>query len=155
MDRGVDLERTYQLNFGGNSDFLNMLERSRLTSKKISKTNSVQSQVDVDLPDEDIHIGPSDHVPWLSDRKWAYIRLEGTSFGDVPLNVELKLEVWDSPNSAGVVIDAIRCAKIAKDRGLAGPIIGPSAYFMKSPPVQYTDSQARQMVEDFISGKDN
>jgi myo-inositol-1-phosphate synthase len=155
MDRGVDLERTYQLNFGGNSDFLNMLERSRLTSKKISKTNSVQSQVDVDLPDEDIHIGPSDHVPWLSDRKWAYIRLEGTSFGDVPLNVELKLEVWDSPNSAGVVIDAIRCAKIAKDRGLAGPVIGPSAYFMKSPPVQYTDSQARQMVEDFISGKDN
>ena len=155
MDRGVDLERTYQLNFGGNSDFLNMLERSRLTSKKISKTNSVQSQVDVDLDAEDIHIGPSDHVPWLSDRKWAYIRLEGTSFGDVPLNVELKLEVWDSPNSAGVVIDAIRCAKIAKDRGLAGPILGPSAYFMKSPPVQYTDSQARQMVEDFISGKDN
>ena len=155
MDRGVDLERTYQLNFGGNSDFLNMLERSRLTSKKISKTNSVQSQVDVDLDAENIHIGPSDHVPWLSDRKWAYIRLEGTSFGDVPLNVELKLEVWDSPNSAGVVIDAIRCAKIAKDRGLAGPVLGPSAYFMKSPPVQYTDSQARQMVEDFISGKDN
>ena len=132
-----------------------MLERSRLTSKKISKTNSVQSQVDVDLDTDSIHIGPSDHVPWLSDRKWAYIRLEGTSFGDVPLNVELKLEVWDSPNSAGVVIDAIRCAKIAKDRGLAGPILGPSAYFMKSPPVQYTDSVARQMVEDFISGVDN
>jgi myo-inositol-1-phosphate synthase len=155
MDRGVDLERTYQLNFGGNSDFLNMLERSRLTSKKISKTNSVQSQVDVDLDADNIHIGPSDHVPWLSDRKWAYIRLEGTSFGDVPLNVELKLEVWDSPNSAGVVIDAIRCAKIAKDRGLGGPILGPSAYFMKSPPVQYTDSVARQMVEDFITGVDN
>ena len=155
MDRGVDLERTYQLNFGGNSDFLNMLERSRLTSKKISKTNSVQSQVDTDLDADNIHIGPSDHVPWLSDRKWAYIRLEGNSFGDVPLNVELKLEVWDSPNSAGVVIDAIRCAKIAKDRGLSGPILGPSAYFMKSPPVQYTDSVARQMVEDFITGKDN
>jgi myo-inositol-1-phosphate synthase len=155
MDRGVDLERTYQLNFGGNSDFLNMLERTRLTSKKISKTNSVKSQIEGDLEPDNIHIGPSDHVPWLSDRKWAYIRLEGTSFGDVPLNVELKLEVWDSPNSAGVVIDAIRCVKIAKDRGLGGPILGPSAYFMKSPPVQYTDSVARQMVEDFISGKDN
>jgi len=155
MDRGVQLDHTYQLNFGGNSDFLNMLERTRLTSKKISKTNSVKSQVDYDLEPEDIHIGPSDHVPWLSDRKWAYIRLEGTSFGDVPLNAELKLEVWDSPNSAGVVIDAIRCAKIAKDRGLGGPVLGPSAYFMKSPPVQYTDSEAKQMVEDFIVGKDN
>ena len=154
MDRGVQLDRTYQLNFGGNSDFLNMLERERLSSKKISKTNSVKSQLDVPLEPDNIHIGPSDHVPWLSDRKWAYIRLEGTSFGDVPLNVELKLEVWDSPNSAGVVIDAIRCAKIAKDRGIGGPILGPSAYFMKSPPVQYHDDVARQMVEDFIVGKD-
>ncbi|MCL0029048.1 inositol-3-phosphate synthase [Dehalococcoidia bacterium] len=155
MDRGVQLDHTYQLNFGGNSDFLNMLERERLTSKKISKTNSVKSQVEYELGTEDVHIGPSDHVPWLSDRKWAYIRLEGTSFGEVPLNVELKLEVWDSPNSAGVVIDAIRCAKIAKDRGIAGPVFGPSAYFMKSPPVQYTDSEARQMVEDFIIGNEN
>ena len=155
MDRGVHLDHTYQLNFGGNSDFLNMLERERLVSKKISKTNSVKSQLDYNLDAGDIHIGPSDHIPWLSDRKWAYIRLEGTSFGDVPLNVELKLEVWDSPNSAGVVIDAIRCAKIAKDRGLSGPILGPSAYFMKSPPVQYTDSEAFDMVENFIIGKDN
>jgi myo-inositol-1-phosphate synthase len=155
MDRGVKLDHTYQLNFGGNSDFLNMLERDRLVSKKISKTNSVKSQLEYNLDAEDVHIGPSDHVPWLSDRKWAYIRLEGTSFGDVPLNVELKLEVWDSPNSAGVVIDAIRCAKIAKDRGLSGPILGPSAYFMKSPPVQYTDSEAYNMVEDFIVGKNN
>ncbi|MCH8310814.1 MAG: inositol-3-phosphate synthase, partial [Chloroflexi bacterium] len=145
----------YQLNFGGNSDFLNMLERERLVSKKISKTNAVKSQLEYNLDADDIHIGPSDHVPWLSDRKWAYIRLEGTSFGDVPLNIELKLEVWDSPNSAGVVIDAIRCAKIAKDRGLSGPIVGPSAYFMKSPPIQYTDSEAKDMVEDFIIGKDN
>lgn len=155
MDRGVRLDHTYQLNFGGNSDFLNMLERERLVSKKISKTNSVKSQLEYNLDADDVHIGPSDHVPWLSDRKWAYIRLEGTSFGDVPLNVELKLEVWDSPNSAGVVIDAIRCAKIAKDRGLSGPILGPSAYFMKSPPVQYTDSQAYDMVEEFIVGKEN
>ena len=155
MDRGVRLDHTYQLNFGGNSDFLNMLERERLTSKKISKTNSVKSQVEYDLEPDDIHIGPSDHVPWLSDRKWAYIRLEGTGFGDTPLNIELKLEVWDSPNSAGVVIDAIRCMKIARDRGLSGPILGPSAYFMKSPPVQYTDSEARQMVEDYIVGKEN
>lgn len=155
MDRGVHLDHTYQLNFGGNSDFLNMLERERLVSKKISKTNSVKSQIEYNLDAGDIHIGPSDHVPWLSDRKWAYIRLEGTSFGDLPLNIELKLEVWDSPNSAGVVIDAIRCAKIAKDRGLSGPILGPSAYFMKSPPVQYTDSEAKDMVEDFIVGKDN
>ena len=154
-DRGVDLNNTYQLNFGGNSDFLNMLERSRLVSKKISKTNSVQSQLERELNADNIHIGPSDHVPWLSDRKWAYIRLEGTSFGDVQLNVELKLEVHDSPNSAGVVIDAIRCAKIARDRGLGGPILGPSAYFMKSPPVQYRDDVARQMVEDFIQGVDN
>ena len=154
MDRGVELVNSYQLNFGGNSDFQNMLERDRLTSKKISKTNSVTSQVDHVLSGENIHIGPSDHVSWLSDRKWAYIRLEGESFGDVPLNLELKLEVWDSPNSAGVVIDAIRCAKIAKDRGIGGPILGPSAYFMKSPPVQYTDSEARQMVENFIAGED-
>jgi myo-inositol-1-phosphate synthase len=154
MDRGVHLDHTYQLNFGGNSDFLNMLERDRLVSKKISKTQSVKSQLEYNLDAEDVHIGPSDHVPWLSDRKWAYIRMEGTSFGDVPLNVELKLEVHDSPNSAGVVIDAIRCAKIAKDRGMAGPILGPSAYFMKSPPIQYTDSEARDMVEDFIVGKE-
>ncbi|MBM3945678.1 MAG: inositol-3-phosphate synthase, partial [SAR202 cluster bacterium] len=143
MDRGVKLDHTYQLNFGGNTDFLNMLEKERLTSKKISKTNSVTSQLEYKIDPDDVHIGPSDHVPWLKDRKWCYIRMEGSSFGDAPLNVELKLEVWDSPNSAGVVIDAIRCAKIAKDRGIGGPILGPSAYFMKSPPVQYTDSQAR------------
>ena len=154
MDRGVRLDNTYQLNFGGNTDFLNMLERERLISKKISKTQSVRSQIDNEIQAENIHIGPSDHVPWLSDRKWAYIRMEGTSFGDVPLNIELKLEVWDSPNSAGVVIDAIRCAKIAKDRGIGGPILGPSAYFMKSPPVQYHDDVAREMVEDFIVGQD-
>ena len=154
MDRGVQLDNTYQLNFGGNTDFLNMLERDRLISKKISKTQSVRSQIDSEIQAENIHIGPSDHVPWLSDRKWAYIRLEGTSFGDVPLNIELKLEVWDSPNSAGVVIDAIRCAKIAKDRGIGGPILAPSAYFMKSPPVQYHDEVAREMVEDFIAGRD-
>ena len=154
MDRGVKLERSYQLNFGGNTDFLNMLDRDRLTSKKISKTGSVTSQLDYDIEPENIHIGPSDHVPWLSDRKWCYIRMEGSSFGEVPINVELKLEVWDSPNSAGVVMDAIRCCKIAKDRQLAGPIVGPSAYFMKSPPVQYTDEQARQLVEDFIAGHD-
>ena len=154
MDRGVQLDNTYQLNFGGNTDFLNMLERERLTSKKVSKTQSVRSQIDNEIQADNIHIGPSDHVPWLTDRKWAYIRLEGTSFGDVPLNVELKLEVWDSPNSAGVVIDAIRCAKIARDRGAGGPILGPSAYFMKSPPVQYHDEVAREMVEDFIAGRD-
>ncbi len=154
MDRGVQLDNTYQLNFGGNTDFLNMLERERLTSKKVSKTQSVRSQIDNEIQAENIHIGPSDHVPWLTDRKWAYIRLEGTSFGDVPLNVELKLEVWDSPNSAGVVIDAIRCAKIARDRGIGGPILAPSAYFMKSPPVQYHDDVAREMVEDFIVGRD-
>ena len=151
-DRGVKLNRTYQLNFGGNMDFMNMLERERLTSKKISKTNSVQSQLDQPLPKENIHIGPSDHVPWLEDRKWAMIRLEGRNFGDVPLNIEMKLEVWDSPNSAGVIIDALRCAKLAKDRGIGGPIIGPSAYLMKSPPVQFTDEEARQMVEEFANG---
>lgn len=154
MDRGIKLENSYQLNFGGNTDFMNMLERERLTSKKISKTNSVTSQLDHELGGDNIHIGPSDYVPWLSDRKWAYIRLEGKAFGDVPLNMELKLEVWDSPNSAGVVIDAIRCCKIAKDRGLSGPILGPSSYFMKSPPEQFTDDDARQMVEDFIVGKE-
>ena len=151
-DRGVELDRTYQLNFGGNMDFMNMLERERLTSKKISKTNSVQSQLDQPLPKENIHIGPSDHVPWLEDRKWAMIRLEGRNFGDVPLNIEMKLEVWDSPNSAGVIIDALRCAKLAKDRGIGGPIIGPSAYLMKSPPVQFTDEEAGQMVEEFANG---
>ena len=148
-DRGVRLDRTYQLNFGGNTDFLNMLERSRLTSKKISKTNAVQSQLEKELPTDDVHIGPSDHVPWLEDRKWAYIRLEGTSWGDVPLNVELKLEVEDSPNSAGVAIDAIRCAKIAMDKGVSGAVEAPSAYFMKSPPKQMRDDDARRAVEDF------
>jgi len=152
VDRGVRLDRTYQLNFGGNTDFLNMLERERLESKKVSKTNAVTSQLPYEVPAENIHVGPSDYVPWLTDRKWAYIRLEGTTFGDVPLNIELKLEVWDSPNSAGVVIDAIRCAKIALDRGIAGPLLGPSAYFMKSPPQQYTDEEAREMVEAFIRG---
>jgi myo-inositol-1-phosphate synthase len=151
-DRGVRLNRTYQLNFGGNMDFKNMLERERLTSKKLSKTRSVQSQLRESLPADDIHIGPSDHVPWLEDRKWAQIRLEGQSFGDVPLTVELKLEVWDSPNSAGVAIDAIRCAKVAMDRGVSGPLMGPSAYFMKSPPVQFSDDAAREMVEGFILG---
>jgi myo-inositol-1-phosphate synthase len=151
-DRGVRLDRTYQLNFGGNMDFKNMLERERLTSKKVSKTQSVQSQLRKQLDADDIHIGPSDHVPWLEDRKWAQIRLEGQSFGDVPLTVELKLEVWDSPNSAGIVIDAVRCAKLAMDRGVGGPLIGPSAYFMKSPPVQFSDDAAREMVEGFILG---
>ncbi len=151
-DRGVKLNRTYQLNFGGNMDFMNMLERERLTSKKVSKTQSVQSQMRKKLDKQNIHIGPSDHVPWLEDRKWAQIRLEGQAFGDVPLNIELKLEVWDSPNSAGIVIDALRCAKLALDRGVAGPLIGPSAYFMKSPPVQFSDEAARDMVEQFILG---
>ncbi|HEX9411497.1 MAG TPA: inositol-3-phosphate synthase [Actinomycetota bacterium] len=151
-DRGVKLERTYQLNFGGNMDFMNMLERERLTSKKISKTQSVQSQLRKGLPKENIHIGPSDYVPWLEDRKWAQIRIEGTAFGNVPLTIEMKLEVWDSPNSAGIVIDAIRCARLALDRGVAGPLIGPSAYFMKSPPVQFSDDAARDMVEQFIQG---
>lgn len=152
-ERGVKLERTYQLNFGGNTDFLNMLERERLVSKKISKTQAVTSQLDYDLGKGNIHIGPSDYVPWLEDRKICYIRMEGRGFGDVPLNLELKLEVWDSPNSAGVVIDAIRCCKIALDRGLSGVLVGPSAYFMKSPPQQYTDDEARKMVEDFIRGE--
>jgi myo-inositol-1-phosphate synthase len=151
-DRGAHLDRTYQLNFGGNMDFMNMLERSRLVSKKISKTQSVQSQLDVPLDKDAIHIGPSDHVPWLEDRKWAMIRLEGRNFGDVPISIEMKLEVWDSPNSAGVVIDAVRCAKLALDRGIGGPLIGPSAYFMKSPPVQFSDEAAREMVEAFIQG---
>ncbi len=152
-DRGLVLDRTYQLNVGGNMDFKNMLERERLESKKISKTQSVTSQLDNGIDADDVHIGPSDHVAWLDDRKWAYIRLEGRNFGDVPLNVELKLEVWDSPNSAGVIIDALRCAKIAKDRGIGGPLLGPSAYFMKSPPVQYHDDEAHRMVEDFAAGK--
>ena len=152
-DRGVELDRTYQLNFGGNMDFKNMLERKRLKSKKISKTQSVTSQMDHAVEADNVHIGPSDHVPWLDDRKWAYIRLEGRNFGDVPLNIELKLEVWDSPNSAGVIIDAVRCAKVALDRGIGGPLLGPSAYFMKSPPVQYTDEEAREMVEAFSRGE--
>ena len=151
-DRGVKLNDTYQLNFGGNMDFMNMLERERLVSKKISKTQSVQSQLRKDLPKDHIHIGPSDHVPWLKDRKWAQIRLEGQSFGDVPLTIELKLEVWDSPNSAGIVIDAVRCARLALDRGIGGPLVGPSAYFMKSPPVQFSDDAAREMVEESIQG---
>jgi myo-inositol-1-phosphate synthase len=151
-DRGVRLDRTYQLNFGGNTDFLNMLERERLESKKISKTNAVTSQLSRPLPENDVHVGPSDYVPWLTDRKWCYIRMEGTTFGDVPLNVELKLEVWDSPNSAGVVIDAVRCAKLALERGLKGALIAPSSYFMKSPPKQFTDDKARQIVEEFIAG---
>ncbi|HET9005393.1 MAG TPA: inositol-3-phosphate synthase, partial [Actinomycetes bacterium] len=150
-DRGVRLDRTMQLNVGGNSDFLNMLERDRLESKKISKTQSVTSQLDEAIAPENVHIGPSDHVPWLEDRKWAYIRMEGSAFGDVPLNLELKLEVWDSPNSAGVVIDAVRCAKLALDRGIGGPLLGPAAYFMKSPPVQYTDDEARRLVEEFAA----
>jgi myo-inositol-1-phosphate synthase len=151
-DRGVVLERTSQLNFGGNMDFRNMLERERLASKKLSKTRAVTSQLSRDIGEGNIHIGPSDHVPWLEDRKWAHIRLEGREFGGVPLAIELKLEVWDSPNSAGVAIDAIRCAKLAMDRGVGGPLIGPSAYFMKSPPVQFSDEAAREMVEAFIMG---
>jgi myo-inositol-1-phosphate synthase len=151
-DRGLVLDRTYQLNFGGNMDFKNMLERDRLESKKISKTQAVTSQIERGISSRDIHVGPSDHVGWLEDRKWAYIRLEGRNFGDVPLSIELKIEVWDSPNSAGVVIDAVRCAKLALDRGIGGPLFGPSAYFMKSPPVQYHDDVARQMVEDFATG---
>ena len=148
-ERGVRLDRTYQLNFGGNADFYNMLERERLESKKISKTNSVSSQLDYDLGPDNIHVGPSDYVPWLGDRKWCHIRMEGTTFGDVPLNLELKLEVWDSPNSAGVVVDAIRCCKLALERGISGTLEGPSAYFMKSPPIQYSDEEARRMVEEF------
>jgi myo-inositol-1-phosphate synthase len=154
MDRGVRLEHTSQLNFGGNSDFYNMLERERLSSKKISKTDAVRSQLSHDLPGDDVHIGPSDYVPWLQDRKWAHIRLEGRSFGDQPVNVELKLEVWDSPNSAGVVIDAIRCAKLALDRGLKGALLAPSAYLMKSPPEQWADDVARARLERFIGGEE-
>ncbi len=149
-DRGVLLDRTYQLNFGGNTDFLNMLERERLMSKKISKTSAVTSQLDYELPEADIHVGPSDYVPWLLDRKFCHNRMEGTTFGNVPLNLEVKLEVWDSPNSAGVVIDAIRCCKLALDRGITGALEAPSAYFMKSPPKQFTDDEARRMVEQFI-----
>jgi len=155
MDRGVRLDRTYQLNFGGNTDFLNMLERERLESKKISKTNAVTSMLDYDLDPDDVHVGPSDHVPWLEDRKWCYIRMEGTTYGDVPLNAELKLEVWDSPNSAGVITDAIRCLKLGLDRGLKGTLVAPSSYFMKSPPIQIHDDIARQRVEAFIRGEDN
>ncbi|MFH1687485.1 MAG: inositol-3-phosphate synthase [bacterium] len=151
LERGVKLERTSQLNVGGNTDFLNMLERSRLESKKISKTNAVTSQLNYDIGADNVHIGPSDYVAWLTDRKWAYIRMEGTTFGNVPLNIEMKMEVWDSPNSAGVVIDALRCCKLALDNGLSGALIEPSAYFKKSPPVQYTDDVARRMVEDFIT----
>ena len=150
-ERGVKLERTSQLNVGGNTDFLNMLERSRLESKKISKTNAVTSQLDYDIGAENVHIGPSDYIPWLTDRKWAYVRMEGTTFGDVPLNAELKLEVWDSPNSAGVMIDAVRCMKLALDNGLSGAVEGPSSYFFKSPPVQYTDDEARRATEDYIT----
>jgi myo-inositol-1-phosphate synthase len=154
-ERGVRLDRTYQLNFGGNTDFQNMLERERLESKKISKTQAVTSQLDMPLPPEDVHVGPSDYVPWLTDRKFAYIRLEGTTFGGVPLNVELKLEVWDSPNSAGIVIDAVRCAKLARDRGVGGALVGPSSYFMKSPPRQFTDNEARERTLRFIAGEDD
>jgi myo-inositol-1-phosphate synthase len=153
-ERGVRLDRTYQLNFGGNTDFQNMLERERLESKKISKTQAVTSQLDMPLAAEDVHVGPSDFVPWLTDRKFAYIRMEGTTFGGVPLNVELKLEVWDSPNSAGIVIDAVRCAKLARDRGVGGALIGPSSYFMKSPPQQFTDNEARERTARFIAGED-
>ena len=152
-ERGVRLDHTYQLNFGGNSDFLNMLERDRLQSKKLSKTRAVNSQLERPLANEDAHVGPSDYVPWLTDRKWCYIRMEGTGFGDVPLNIELKLEVWDSPNSAGVVIDAVRCAKLAMDRGVGGALDGPSSYFMKSPPTQYTDAEARDRTRRFIDGR--
>jgi myo-inositol-1-phosphate synthase len=151
-ERGVRLERTYQLNFGGNTDFYNMLERERLESKRISKTNAVTSQLDYDMGADNIHVGPSDYVPWLADRKFCHIRMEGRTFGDVPLNLELKMEVWDSPNSAGVVIDALRCCKLALDRGLSGAIVAPSSYFMKSPPIQYSDDEARLRTEAFITG---
>lgn len=154
VDRGVRLDHTYQLNFGGNTDFLNMLERERLESKKISKTGAVTSMLPYDIGAGNVHVGPSDHVPWLSDRKWCYIRMEGTTFGDVPLNLEAKLEVWDSPNSAGVMIDAVRCAKIALDRGLSGPIVAPSSYFFKTPPKQFRDSVCKEMTEAFIMGEE-
>jgi len=152
-DRGIHIDRTYQLNFGGNMDFYNMLERERLESKKISKTNAVISQLPYDLGEDNVHVGPSDYVPWLTDRKWCHIRMEGRAFGDVPLQLELKLEVWDSPNSAGVIIDAVRCAKLALDRGIGGPLTAPSSYFMKSPPVQYTDDEARRRVQEFIAAQ--
>jgi myo-inositol-1-phosphate synthase len=155
MDRGVRIDRTYQLNFGGNTDFLNMLERERLESKKVSKTNAVTSMIDYDVDPDNVHVGPSDYVPWLQDRKWCHIRMEGTTYGDVPLNLELKLEVWDSPNSAGVITDAIRCAKLGLDRGLAGTLVAPSSYFMKSPPLQIHDDVAHERVEAFIRGDDN
>ncbi len=154
VDRGVRLDHTYQLNFGGNTDFLNMLERERLESKKISKTGAVTSMLPYELAKEDVHVGPSDYVPWLTDRKWCHVRMEGTTFGNVPLNLEAKLEVWDSPNSAGVIIDAVRCAKIAMDRGVAGPLIGPSSYLMKTPPKQFRDDIAREMTEAFIHGEE-
>jgi myo-inositol-1-phosphate synthase len=154
VDRGVRLDRTYQLNFGGNTDFMNMLERERLESKKISKTNAVTSMLPYPLADTDVHVGPSDYVPWLTDRKWCYVRMEGTTFGNVPLNLEAKLEVWDSPNSAGVIIDAVRCAKLALDRGISGPLIAPCSYFMKSPPKQFKDSLAREMTEAYIRGEE-
>jgi len=153
VDRGVRIDRTYQLNFGGNTDFLNMLERERLESKKISKTGAVTSMLPYAMDPDNIHVGPSDHIPWLLDRKWCHIRMEGTTFGDVPLNLEAKLEVWDSPNSAGVIIDAVRCAKLALDRGLSGPLIGPSSYFMKTPPKQFRDEVCRTMTEAFIKGE--
>ena len=150
-NRGAEIDNTYQLNFGGNTDFLNMLERDRLISKKISKTNSVTSQMDEEPEPDDVHIGPSDHVPWLQDRKWCYIHIDGKVFGGAPVKLEVKLEVWDSPNSAGVVVDAIRCAKLAMDNGQSGAVFGPSAYFMKSPPIQYTDAEAHELVEAFIA----
>jgi myo-inositol-1-phosphate synthase len=153
QDRGVRIDRTYQLNFGGNMDFYNMLERERLESKKVSKTSAVTSQIAYEIGEKNVHVGPSDFVPWLEDRKWCHIRMEGTTFGDMPLNVELKLEVVDSPNSAGVMIDAVRCCKLALNRGLSGAIVAPSAYFMKSPPVQYTDDEARHLVEGFIASE--
>jgi len=153
VDRGVDGPRTYQLNFGGNTDFMNMLERERLESKKISKTGAVTSMLPYPISEENIHVGPSDYVPWLTDRKWCYLRMEGTTFGEVPLNLEAKLEVWDSPNSAGVVIDAVRCIKLARDRGIAGPLYGPASYFMKTPPRQFKDDQCREMTEAFIRGE--
>ena len=153
-DRGVKLERTYQLNFGGNMDFYNMLEQERLESKRISKTEAVTSQLDYEIGADNIHVGPSDYIPWLADRKFCHLRMEGRTFGDVPLNIEVKLEVWDSPNSAGVVVDAIRCCKLAMDRGIGGALIAPSAYFMKSPPVQYKDDEAKRMVEEFIDGSE-
>lgn len=154
VDRGVRLDRTYQLNFGGNTDFLNMLERDRLESKKISKTGAVTSMLPYKLDPDNVHVGPSDYVPWLTDRKWCYVRMEGTTFGEVPLNLEAKLEVWDSPNSAGVIIDAVRCAKLALDRGLAGPLIAPSSYFMKTPPKQFKDNICREMTEAYIKGEE-